>query len=100
MHLENVVSNSWAFMGFKVFLPPKEFDDIKIKLENASVFLNISWDALIFFLSPPSLFLTRVHTILFNLLARFPEGLGTSENFTPAALPTPLLWILSSREWL
>lgn len=53
MHLENVVRNSWAFMGFKVFLPPKEFDDIEIKLENASVFLNISWDTLFFFCPPP-----------------------------------------------
>lgn len=42
MHLANVIRNTWDFMVFKVFFPPKQFNEIEIKLKNASVFLNIT----------------------------------------------------------
>lgn len=61
MHLEDVVRNSWAFLGFKVFLPSEEFDGIKIKLEIFRVLPGIDYSC------PPLLQASEkqvVHTIL------------------------------------
>lgn len=42
MHLENVVKTLGLSWFFKVLFTPKQFDEIEIKLKNASVLLNIT----------------------------------------------------------
>lgn len=77
MHLATVNRNTWDFMFFKVFFPPKQFDEIEIKLKNASVpIYHLMCVCLFFVIVFPfslscKLVKKQIHTILLHVLARF-----------------------------